>query len=80
VLNRESTHTVPIQDHEITQDTVTKADGKNDASPEEPIISEASGKNAAPAKQPIVDDHLPVLVAHKKKMPTRKYLILNSVY
>ena len=43
-------HTVPIQDHEIAQDIVTKADDKNDASPEEPIISEASGKNAASAK------------------------------
>ena len=79
-------HTVPIQDHEITQDIVTKADDKNDASTEEPIISEASGKNAASAKQPVVgedddnDDHLPVLVAHKKRMAITKYLILNSVY
>jgi hypothetical protein len=75
---------VPIQDHGIAQDIVTKADDKNDASPEEP--SEASGKNAASAKQPVVgkdgdnDDHLPVLVAHKKRMATTKYLIFNSVY
>lgn len=80
-------HTVPIQDREITQD-ITKADGKNYASPKSlAIISEASGKNAASSKQPIVgedDDnylHLPVLVvAHKKKMANRRYLILNSFY